>query len=183
MKYRITKYDPVFRDLNGHYQADEWTSVSDIGKYYNGILFTTEEYLTTEHKYIAFYNDLLMQMRIKELKISNLEKYLTLDKVKQRLEKYNIRFNDQEMKLYCQLCDNCLIPVNHFAYVLKMILRELVWCRIYAPDKKIAIEFGYDYYTYLSGAILNDIIIKRAKEKGIFVESYNSDEGVYSSIL
>ena len=32
MYYRITKYNPEFRDEEGRYILDEWTSVTDIGK-------------------------------------------------------------------------------------------------------------------------------------------------------
>ncbi len=30
--WRVTKYNPTFRDENGTYIKDEWTSFSDIGK-------------------------------------------------------------------------------------------------------------------------------------------------------
>ena len=30
--WRITKYNPAFRDERGAYLKDEWTSVSDVGK-------------------------------------------------------------------------------------------------------------------------------------------------------
>ncbi len=38
-QYRITKYDPAFR-IDGKYTKDEWTSIHDIGKIYNGCIFT-----------------------------------------------------------------------------------------------------------------------------------------------
>ena len=31
-KYRITKYNPIYRDDEGKYLIDEWTSYTDIGK-------------------------------------------------------------------------------------------------------------------------------------------------------
>ena len=33
-EYRISKYDPQFR-VNGAYQKNEWTSISDIGKVFD----------------------------------------------------------------------------------------------------------------------------------------------------
>lgn len=39
-KYRITKYDPQYRDEQGIYIREDWTSYSDIGKTYNGKLLT-----------------------------------------------------------------------------------------------------------------------------------------------
>lgn len=50
--WRITKYNPKFRNELGHYQKKEWTSVSDIGKIFEGKQLTVEEYLNTENLYI-----------------------------------------------------------------------------------------------------------------------------------
>ena len=32
INFSITKYNPIYRNEFGHYQHDEWTSISDIGK-------------------------------------------------------------------------------------------------------------------------------------------------------
>jgi hypothetical protein len=32
MKFRISKYDPQYRNNRGSYMRDDWTSVSDFGK-------------------------------------------------------------------------------------------------------------------------------------------------------
>jgi hypothetical protein len=48
---RITKYDPQNRDANGHYTlVDEWTSISDVGKSFQGKILTMEQYLAIEEK-------------------------------------------------------------------------------------------------------------------------------------
>ena len=38
-QYRVTKYDPANR-VNGEYTKDEWTSMYDVGRSYNGKVFT-----------------------------------------------------------------------------------------------------------------------------------------------
>ena len=43
--HEIVKYSPQKYNRNGVYTADEWTSRDDIGKYFDGKLFTLEEYL------------------------------------------------------------------------------------------------------------------------------------------
>lgn len=45
--YRISKYDPQYR-IDGIYQKDEWTSMSDIGNIYGGKVFTEDEYYKVE---------------------------------------------------------------------------------------------------------------------------------------
>ena len=43
--HEIVKYCPENYDENGAYKANEWTSFSDIGKSYDGKVFTLENYL------------------------------------------------------------------------------------------------------------------------------------------
>ncbi len=47
IQYRVTKYNPKYRDSNGHYHNDEWTSFSCVGEE-----VALEEYLKVENSYI-----------------------------------------------------------------------------------------------------------------------------------
>ena len=38
-KFQISKYDPVFKTEDGKYIEDDWTSVSDIDKIFDGKLY------------------------------------------------------------------------------------------------------------------------------------------------
>ena len=49
--HEIVKYPPQ-NYINGIYEKDEWTDYSDIGKVFDDKLFTLEEYLSVEKKYI-----------------------------------------------------------------------------------------------------------------------------------
>jgi hypothetical protein len=40
--WRITKYNPAYRDNAGCYLKDEWTSISDIGNIYDREVITYE---------------------------------------------------------------------------------------------------------------------------------------------
>ncbi len=77
MKYcwRITKYNPNFRDENGSYTKDEWTSLYDVGKKYNDKVFTIEEYLETEEKYINSILKIMTFAKIPYLQVRNLYKW------------------------------------------------------------------------------------------------------------
>lgn len=50
-EYRITKYNPIFR-VNGIYTRDDWTSVCDIGKEYNGCTLTADECVNVLSNYV-----------------------------------------------------------------------------------------------------------------------------------
>ena len=56
---RITKYDPKFRDENGVYLRDEWYLISQIGKTFDGKVFTASEYFEAENRYIESLKILL----------------------------------------------------------------------------------------------------------------------------
>jgi hypothetical protein len=47
-EYRVTKYNPVFRDRSGAYTKAEWTCFKHIGQTYSGVLLTAEEYERVE---------------------------------------------------------------------------------------------------------------------------------------
>ena len=51
--WRITKYNPAFRDERGVYLKDEWTSVSDVGKSFDGVVLTFKEYREIEDNYVS----------------------------------------------------------------------------------------------------------------------------------
>lgn len=54
-KYRISKYNPQYRNEEGCYTKNEWTSYSDIGTIYEGRKFTKEEYLYVEKNIVKLY--------------------------------------------------------------------------------------------------------------------------------
>src|SRR5438128_1182732 len=51
--WRISKYDPQFRDQSGRYLRDEWIGAAQIGKAFGGETLTTDEYLRVERLYVA----------------------------------------------------------------------------------------------------------------------------------
>src|SRR5262249_56008880 len=43
-QFRVTKYDPRFRDSRGAYMREDWIAMSDIGKSFEGVTLTASEY-------------------------------------------------------------------------------------------------------------------------------------------
>lgn len=56
--HEIVKYNPLYFDLEGHY-TKKWTSQSDINKVFNEELFTIEEYMKIEQKYVDVVKELM----------------------------------------------------------------------------------------------------------------------------
>ncbi|WP_156391721.1 MULTISPECIES: hypothetical protein [unclassified Nocardioides] len=47
----LIKYDPD-RSVNGHYDDGSWTAISDVGREFDGIVFTMDDYLATERAHL-----------------------------------------------------------------------------------------------------------------------------------
>ena len=75
--YRISKYDPQYR-VNGIYQKDEWTSISDIGNIYGGKVFTEDAYYKVEQSYVDFVLGVCNLQEINHLAIADLENHNNL---------------------------------------------------------------------------------------------------------
>ena len=71
-EYRITKYDPRFRDAVGRYTRDEWTFFAQVGQRVAGRLVTMSEYLQTEASYLRTLSALLTEAGVARLDIRDL---------------------------------------------------------------------------------------------------------------
>ena len=51
--FRVTKYNPAYRDRRGSYLRDEWTSGDNIGRVFTGEVLTPDAYQRVEDVYAA----------------------------------------------------------------------------------------------------------------------------------
>lgn len=145
-QYRLTKYDPRFRDHSGAYQRDEWTSISDVGSVKAGQVVTIEEYETVEAAYIN-----------------------TICRLIESAEIGPFRVFDPESAL---MAHHDLVPPGGLGSVLKSLLREAYWCRLADADQYF-IHVGYDYYIYLG--LPDDLVNpQRLVSEGLFLEPFES---------
>ncbi len=71
--WRVTKYDPARRDKRGAFIGDDWTSISDIGRSFGGVLLTREEYLRSEGLYVEAVLTFLREAGLRRLQVSKHE--------------------------------------------------------------------------------------------------------------
>ncbi len=164
MARSVTKYDPAFRDENGYYTKDDWTSRSDIGKIYDGRSFTLELYLETEQKYIAAAKLFFQFHNCSAVLIGSLEK--------RAFSAGESSFPDYEKAnlVYHQMAENGIILLNDLDTVTRLILREYIWCELFcAQSKDIAVRFGYDYYMYFNSPLTMEGLFKTIEEMGLFI--------------
>ena len=170
VKYRISKYNPLYRDELGRYIVNEWTSIYDIGKTFNGMHFTLEEYLRVENNYTNVYINLLKYFNVEILGVFNIEKNFTIDEIIQKMNIYSINLSTDELDIFLKACNSYLIGIDRLEYIFKLIMREMIWCNLKDNKNNILIEFGYDYYTYITCPVIDKKNIDKAYENGIYIE-------------
>ena len=126
LEYRISKYSPDFRDEMGAYTLDEWTSISDIGRSFGGVVLTLEEYCRVEDAYVAVALSFLQESGQSSLVVCGLE---------------NCHLRPMEFG------EGSLFDAEQIGPVIRHILREEYWCRLEGPSSFLHI--GWDYYMYI----------------------------------
>ena len=147
-EYRITKYNPANR-INGAYMTDEWTSISDIGKVFDGTILSQDTYLKTEKAYIDCCIELIEKAKISKLSIKKAEYYTD-----------NMRF------------PSSISNAQEIRQVITACLREQCWLKLVAKD--FFIHFGYDYYMYVGSVLSEETVAVTATKYGLFCEEHPS---------
>ena len=149
-EYRVTKYNPAFRDANGCYMLDEWTSFGEIGDSFAGVVLTAEQYQRVEDSYIASALRFLHDSGQTSLTVEGLE----------------------EHRGKSEFREGQAINTNQLGRIIRRILRNEFWCRIVGQG--CFLHFGYDYYLYVGVPHECPESIELAQNLGLFVESFPS---------
>lgn len=156
MKFRFSKYDPKYRTGDLVYTKDEWTSYHDIGKSFGGKIFTLEDYVQVEEKYVQTLNELFAICKSQRVQVNNLEKYFE-----------PIELND----VFKSLSEGEYYKLNEIEDIIRLCIREYCWCEL-SLSNCINIKFGYDYYIHvelLNGVISLNKAHELIKSKGLFI--------------
>jgi len=168
MQLRITKYNPAYRDKDGHFRKDDWTGVGDIGNIYDGKILTEEEYRQTESNYWNAYERLLQGCSIPYMQVKNLS-------ICNFPERELLRSITEESLFFFSkilpLMDGENVHGQRLEYLFKLALRECLGCRLFGPNNSY-IHWGYDYYTFWGCDI--DIDYGFIKNSGLYAEDYES---------
>jgi hypothetical protein len=151
IEYRVTKYNPAMRDARGAYIADEWTSVTDVGREFGGKVLTDEEYQLVEQAYITSAFAFLREGGLSSLKIKGLEKH---------------------KRIALTFREDSVVPVDEVGDLIRQILREQFWCRLEAPGGFV--HFGWDYYMYIGVPHRCPTAEQLAEKLGLYAEEFAS---------
>jgi hypothetical protein len=69
----VTRYDPARRDERGAYRGEKWTSISDVGKVFEGNKLTIDEYERVETSYVDAFIAFAEDSDVDRLQVRDLE--------------------------------------------------------------------------------------------------------------
>ncbi len=163
--YRITKYNPAFRNPEGAYLKNDWTSVSEIGKTFDSKPLTQEEYLQTEDAYVKAIMLFMDYLNLPTLKIIRLSKHDLSP---------NNNYPESLIKTYEMISKGQEVNPEQVGNIARLALREEIGCQLQS-NKKMFVHFGYDYYMYIgSSKALPDSLKNEIEKTGLFVEEFES---------
>lgn len=151
LSFRVTKYNPQFRDAHGRYLADDWTSISDVGECFAGIELMQEAYLAIESKYLAAIRFFARDSCVSRLRVNELE----------------IESADSDPGY--EIVDGWWLDLAEAIEVARLVLREELWCKL-EDEGRLRVHFGYDYYMYIESNSCCDCAVEETRELGLFVE-------------
>lgn len=163
---RITKYNPKFRDKDGKYTKDEWTSISDIGTYFDRLELKYEDYLIVEDAYVDTVLLIMEFLKCDKVRITHLYKYETKDD----FYKYD---SNSLYTTYDSIFINMIIADRKvISDLIRLRLRE----HIAELDIKLEdsindeITFGFDYYMYLTTDKNIESLLPKILRLGLFID-------------
>jgi len=136
--YRVTKYNPYYRNKDGIFLKDDWTSVNDVGKLY-GEEVEYSEYLLYENAYIFAVRTVMTANRFNTLQIVGIEKCTPRD--------YSDIPKDVSSNYIDLIMEGTTVDCANIDFLIRLILREMMWGKLICEN--MYVHFGYDYYMYI----------------------------------
>jgi hypothetical protein len=162
--YRITKYNPTYRDYQGRYLKDEWISFSDIGKVFEGEILTLDQYLRAENAYIEAIFLFMDCLNITSLYIKRLEQ--------PNKPSSHMLSAVEGTQLFKTIKNDISANKEFIKVITRLVLREQMWCKLQSPE--MYVHFGWDYYMYIGSKKACKNSIKTIEKLGLFVEPKRS---------
>ena len=150
-EFRVSKYDPAYRDPDGVFRRPEWTSYADIGRAFLGLVLTEQEYRRVEDAHVRVSLACMAEAGVTDLVVIGLE-------------------NPANAPLDFE--EGSALNLTDLAPTIRRLLREEFWCRLERDGNFL--HFGWDYYLYLGVQWPCPQALVLARQLGLFVEPMRS---------
>lgn len=154
-QYRISKYSPNLRDIQGHYVLNDWTDYSDIGSTFNGKRLSKQAYLRVEHAYLGVVSDVLQSASVFSMMIHDYEPRSWFSRIRSMF-----------------FMPRSLSSRNHILRFSRGCLRNNHWGKLVSDE--MFIHFGYDYYMYIGSSLDAQKMQEIVSPYQLFCEETNS---------
>ncbi|EPI03572.1 hypothetical protein D920_00295 [Enterococcus faecalis 13-SD-W-01] len=158
--YRISKYNPKYRNSSGDYVLEDWTSYSDIGETFFNKELTLEKYRIVENLFIDVVIFAMKETQQDFLIVSELEKIVDKNSI--------LNVGSESYTFYKNVHNNARISLKEIPLFMKLQLREYLWGKLVSEN--LSIHFGYDYYMYMISSKRLNKLIDLFYKKGIYIE-------------
>jgi len=165
--WRITKYNPKYRDVKGRFTKNEWTSIYDIGKVFSGKELTIQKYLKTEELYVDAIFYFINHLGITTLEVNSLEK--RSDNIE--ILNFHQLYTEEMSNIYKTIKEGDMLTLKGIANLCRLVLRENIWCYL-KNHSNLVIYFGYDYYMFIGTSVACDKAIEKIIRSGLYVEPF-----------
>lgn len=167
--WRITKYNPKYRDEKGSYVKEDWTSMYDIGKFFSGKEVTHDEYLNIERLYVDAITEYMNCLGISTLTVKDLEKWSETIEILDFPELYTKEMSE----LYARIKEGVNFNIEEIRDLSRLILRNNIWC-ILEKDSIMYVHFGHDYYMFIGSFKECKDAVNKIIRSGLYVEPFIS---------
>lgn len=170
-KYRISKYNPLFRATNGRYLKEDWISISDIGKTFDGTQLTIESYKAIEDGYVNALHLIIGYMNIPFLSIKNFSKNSSIDVLQDLIKKYPGLYTEKILDTYHDSKELDNLEKDVLDSYSRLLLRENIWSEVFYQEK-VKVFIKYDYLMGIHSNQSLEKIIPDIEKLGLFVEKF-----------
>jgi len=158
--FEVMKYDPKYRNEEGHYLKKEWTEF-EIGKSFDGKILTYLDYKIIEDKYISAIVYLFEYFKCTRVQFT--KKVIYLDD-----NELHLIIDEELINFYKLLKNRRILNLEETTMAARLILRNAIYggfnCK---GSKNISVRFGYDFYMYFNTPEHEKQVIKKYIEKEI----------------
>lgn len=169
--HAIVKYQPCWYRQPFGYTKDEWTQRDDVGCVFDHQLFTMEEYLKTEQKYVDAVRKIMELAGCKYLTVAYMGQPLCWAKqsVKEMLVGRFAEYDRDLCDFYIRLCEGKRLNINETAQLVRLNLRGLSVTDLVNESHQLEFHFGDDYYMYCNTRLPENLLKAEVEKLGLYL--------------
>jgi hypothetical protein len=151
-KYRLTKYNPAFRDEFGNYRRNEWTDVDDVGRNIDGHVLTQDEFDHTINAYHHAFELFAREAGVQQLAVLDLYQGPGLEEPWQKLSEGDV------------------LPLETALQMARHILAGGPLSARLEDTDRFYLHVGEHLYVWLGSEIPCTNAVEGSRRVGLFVE-------------